>query len=267
MLADSKIKKISFTGSTRVGEILMNGAAKTHTKLSLELGGNAPVIIDEAVEIKEIAKAAISAKMRNCGQVCVSPQRFYIHHTILEQFLSAAKEAIQTIRMGDNSHNESFLGPLINQKQQIRAKNLIQNAQLEGAEIFQATNYHEKWDKKGFFLAPTLIRAEQHMNFIQEEFFGPILCVIPYHTKEQAIAWANDTPYGLAAYVFTNNLQNAYFYTENLAFGMVGVNEWFPQGTELPFPGWKQSGIGQESGAEGLKEYLETKLISFGSVN
>jgi succinate-semialdehyde dehydrogenase/glutarate-semialdehyde dehydrogenase len=263
MLQHPTIKKISFTGSTRVGEFLMNGAAHTHTKLSLELGGNAPVIIDGTVDVEQIAKIAVAAKLRNCGQVCVSPQRFYVHESILDRFLAIAKKAMETIQTGENTGEHLLLGPLINKKQQIRLQNLINQAQKEGANILCGG----KGAEKGFFIHPTLIHAEQHMRFIQEEFFGPVMCVIGYETKEEAIQWANETPYGLASYVFTNNLQDAHFYAENLEFGMVGINEWAPHGTELPFVGWKQSGIGHESGAEGLKEYLDLKLISVGGIN
>lgn len=263
MLQHPHIRKISFTGSTRVGEILMNGAAQTHTKLSLELGGNAPVIIDETVAVEQIAHMSVAAKLRNCGQVCIAPQRFYVHESILDDFLSIAKKNMGAIQMGENTGEKIQLGPLINKKQQNRVQNIIDQATKEGAHILcggEATT-------NGFFIYPTLIHAKQNMSFIQEEFFGPVMCVIGYSTKEQAIQWANETPYGLASYAFTNNLQNAYCYAENLEFGMVGINEWAPQGTELPFIGWKQSGIGHESGAEGLKEYLELKLISVGGIN
>lgn len=263
MLQHPAIKKISFTGSTRVGEFLMNGAAQTHTKLSLELGGNAPVIIDETVHIEHIAPMAVTAKLRNCGQVCVAPQRFYVHESILDAFLSLAKKAMEAIQMGENTGDKILLGPLINKKQQNRVQHIIDRAQKEGASILCGGKVADN----GFFIHPTLIHAKQNMSFIQEEFFGPVMCVIGYDTKEQAIQWANETPYGLASYAFTNNLQDAYFYAENLAFGMVGINEWMPHGTELPFGGWKQSGIGHELGAEGLKEYLELKLISVGGTH
>ena len=241
----------------------MNGAAQTHTKLSLELGGNAPVIIDETVAVEHIAKMAVTAKLRNCGQVCVAPQRFYVHESILNLFLSNVKKTLEAIPIGENTGDKILLGPLINKKQQNRVQHIIDRAQKEGASILCGG----KAADKGFFIHPTLIHAKQNMSFIQEEFFGPVMCVIGYDTKEQAIQWANETPYGLASYAFTNNLQDAYFYAENLAFGMVGINEWMPHGTELPFGGWKQSGIGHELGAEGLKEYLELKLISVGGIH
>jgi len=170
---------------------------------------------------------------------------------------------MEAIQMGENTGDKILLGPLINKKQQNRVQHIIDRAQKEGASILCGGKVADN----GFFIHPTLIHAKQNMSFIQEEFFGPVMCVIGYDTKEQAIQWANETPYGLASYAFTNNLQDAYFYAENLAFGMVGINEWMPHGTELPFGGWKQSGIGHELGAEGLKEYLELKLISVGGIH
>ena len=262
MLEATSLKKISFTGSTRVGKILMDGASKTSTKLSLELGGNAPVIIEKDSNVEEVAKMAVVAKLRNCGQVCVSPQRFYVHEDVLTEFLKVARKKIKTIKMGLNTGSELNLGPLINKRQQAHVLRLIENAVKQGAEILSGGTS----SGKGFFVAPTLILANQKHQFLEEEIFGPIMPVIPFQNKEDVIRWANQTPYGLASYVFTNNLNDAYFYAENLQFGMVGINEWAPHGTELPFSGWNQSGIGHESGAEGLKEYLELKLISTGGI-
>lgn len=262
MLEHPELSKISFTGSTRVGEILMNGASKTHTKLSLELGGNAPVIIEDDVDVKEIAKQAVIAKLRNCGQVCVAPQRFYINQNIYQDFISEATNTLRTIKTGLNTGNELLLGPLINQKQQNHILGLVEKAKNEGANI---TIGGEK-SEKGFFLEPILLEAKQEHSFIKEETFGPILIAIPFETKEQALEWANDTEYGLASYVFTESLKKANYYAENLEFGMVGVNEWAAHGTEVPFVGIKSSGLGHESGAEGLKEYLEMKLISYGGM-
>jgi succinate-semialdehyde dehydrogenase/glutarate-semialdehyde dehydrogenase len=127
-------------------------------------------------------------------------------------------------------------------------------------------HYGGQTQDRGFFVQPALIEAKQEHQFIQTEFFGPIFLVIPFQTQEQVLQWANQTEYGLAAYVFTNHIAKANFYAENLEFGMIGINEWAPHGTELPFSGWKNSGIGHESGAEGLKEYLELKLISYGGL-
>jgi succinate-semialdehyde dehydrogenase/glutarate-semialdehyde dehydrogenase len=263
MLDSPVLKKISFTGSTRVGKILMDGASRTNTKLSLELGGNAPVIIDKDVDVKEVARMSVIAKLRNCGQVCVAPQRYYVHDTILEAFLEEAKKTIVKIKTGINTENELCLGPLINKKQKDHVLRIIELAKEQGAKIISGGAS----EKKGFFIEPTLIKASHEQGFIKEEIFGPVLPVISFSTKEEVVEWANETPYGLAAYIFTNNLNRAYYFAENIHFGIVGINEWAPHGTELPFSGWNQSGMGHESGAEGLKEYLELKLISIGGID
>lgn len=263
MIENPLLKKISFTGSTRVGKILMDGASKTATKLSLELGGNAPVIIDSDVDVEAVAKQALTAKLRNCGQVCVSPQRFYVHSAIFNQFVSIVKEEISKLKIGINGGEIDFIGPLINKKQQEHSLAMVEKAKAEGAIIHIGGTASEK----GFFVHPALIEARQTQSFIKTEMFGPLMIVIPFDTKEQVIEWANDTEYGLASYAFTNHIKTANFYAENLEFGMVGINEWAPQGTELPFSGWKNSGIGHESGSEGLKEYLELKLISYGNMS
>jgi succinate-semialdehyde dehydrogenase/glutarate-semialdehyde dehydrogenase len=263
MIENPLLKKISFTGSTRVGKILMDGASKTSTKLSLELGGNAPVIIEKDIDVEVIAKQALVAKLRNCGQVCVAPQRFYVHSSIFNQFVSIVKEDISKLKTGINGGDIDFIGPLINKKQQEHSLVMLEKAKSEGAIIHIGGEASEK----GFFVHPALIEARQHQSFIKTEIFGPLMIVIPFETKEEVLEWANDTEYGLASYVFTNHIKTANFYAENLEFGMVGINEWAAHGTELPFSGWKSSGIGHESGSEGLKEYLELKLVSYGNMS
>jgi succinate-semialdehyde dehydrogenase/glutarate-semialdehyde dehydrogenase len=229
----------------------------------LELGGNAPVIIDKDVDVDVIAHQALVAKLRNCGQVCVSPQRFYVHADIFEQFIAIVKDDISKLKTGINGGDIDFLGPLINKKQKEHSLAMLEKAKSEGATIHIGGEPAEK----GFFVHPALIEARQSQSFIKTEMFGPLMIVIPFETKEQVIEWANDTEYGLASYAFTNHIKTANFYAENLEFGMVGINEWAPQGTELPFSGWKSSGIGHESGSEGLKEYMELKLISYGNMS
>jgi acyl-CoA reductase-like NAD-dependent aldehyde dehydrogenase len=263
MIENPLLKKISFTGSTRVGKILMDGASKTATKLSLELGGNAPVIIDKDVDVESIAHQALVAKLRNCGQVCVAPQRFYVHSSIFNQFVTVVKDDISKLKTGINGGDIDFVGPLINKTQQNHSLTMLEKAKSEGAIVHIGG---EKSDK-GFFVHPALIEARQTQTFIKTEIFGPLMIVIPFDTQDEVIEWANDTEYGLASYVFTNHIKNANVYAENLEFGMVGINEWAAHGTELPFVGIKSSGIGHESGSEGLKEYLEMKLISYGNMS
>lgn len=263
MLEHPKLKKISFTGSTRVGKTLMDGASKTNTKLALELGGNAPVIIMDDVDVEVVAKGAVAAKFRNAGQVCVTPQRFFVHRKIYDQFLNAVGKFASQHVTGNGTDEKTKMGPLINKRQQEMVMNVIEEAKKEGGEIITGGTRRDK----GFFIEPTVIAARNgDAHFFDKEIFGPVLPLIPFDTREEVIEKANNTPYGLAAFVFTNDLNTAIFLSEKLEFGMVGVNEWYPHGTEAPFGGWKQSGIGHESGSEGLYEYLEKKLISIGGL-
>jgi acyl-CoA reductase-like NAD-dependent aldehyde dehydrogenase len=263
MLENLKLKKISFTGSTRVGKILMDGASKTNTKLALELGGNAPVIIMDDVNVEQVAKTAVTSKFRNAGQVCVAPQRFFVHRKIYEAFITAAAHYAKAHVTGNGLETDSRMGPLINRRQQEMVMSLIEEAKQEGAEIVTGGTKREK----GFFIEPTVIADRKGTaRFADQEIFGPVLPVVSFDTLDEVIAKANNTPYGLAAYIWTNDLKTSILLAENLEFGMVGINEWAPHATEAPFGGWKQSGIGHESGSEGLYEYLEKKLISIGNL-
>jgi acyl-CoA reductase-like NAD-dependent aldehyde dehydrogenase len=243
MLRHKAVKKISFTGSTAVGKILMDGASKTHTRLSLELGGNAPVIIFDDVDVVAIAKAAVLARFRNNGQVCIAPQRFYIQHTIYHQFAETVTALVAAIKIGDGFEEAVQVGPLITKKQRDAVLALLEKAKSEQAEI----------------LTGGTVPADK-------EKFGPILPLFSFTDAADAIQKANDTEYGLAAYIFTNQLSTAIHVSEALDFGMVGINEWAPHGTEAPFGGWNFSGQGHESGSDGLYEYMEKKLISIGSL-
>ncbi|MBC8047153.1 MAG: NAD-dependent succinate-semialdehyde dehydrogenase, partial [Fimbriimonadaceae bacterium] len=252
-LNNPKVKKISFTGSTRVGKILMDGASKTNTKLALELGGNAPVIIMEDVDIDYVAKTSVSTKFRNCGQICISPQRFYVHEKIYDKYVELVNKNASELKIGNGLDAETRLGPMINKRQQQNVLDIIDMAINEGNELISGGEEKEK----GYFISPAIIKVKsENSEFINKEIFGPVLPVIAFKTKEEVIERANNTPYGLAAFIWTNNLNDAIYLSEKLEFGMVGINEFAPHGTEAPFGGWKQSGIGHESGSEGLYEYL-----------
>jgi acyl-CoA reductase-like NAD-dependent aldehyde dehydrogenase len=264
MLNHPHLKKISFTGSTRVGKLLMDAASRTHTKLSLELGGNAPVLIFDDVAVDALAKAASIARFRNNGQVCIAPQRFYVHKNIYQQFSEAVAGYVAQLKVGSGFEEGVSLGPLITQKQQQTVQQLLDTAKAEGANILTGGN---PAGGKGYFIQPAVVaNLNQQSSLARNEIFGPVLPLFEFDTFEDAIAKANDTEYGLAAYVFTNNIKTAMHASEQLHFGMVGINEWAPHGTESPFGGWNYSGQGHESGSEGLYEYMEKKLVSFGSL-
>jgi acyl-CoA reductase-like NAD-dependent aldehyde dehydrogenase len=264
MLAHPGCAKVHFTGSVRVGKLLMDGASKTVTRLSLELGGNAPVLVFPDVNLEQLAAGATAAKFRNGGQVCIAPQRFLVHEAIAEKFAQAATAAVKQLRIGNGLEPESSVGPLINARQRERVEELVETARSAGAAIPVGG---KRAPGRGYFYEPTVAtRVPVETSLFQSEIFGPVMPIAMFEDAEQAIAEANRTRYGLSAYVWTNDLRAAMRTAERLEFGMVGVNDWAPQSVEVPFAGWKESGLGREAGAEGLEEYLETKLIAFGGM-
>ncbi len=266
MLDHPACRKISFTGSVRVGKLLMDGASRTVTRLSLELCGNAPVLVLPDVDLESVAAGAVAAKFRNNGQVCISPQRFIVHRGVSEEFTDRVSTRAAKLRLGSGLESESQVGPLINARQRDRVEALVAEAKGDGVEIRTGGRRPERLPN-GYFYEPTVLAGVRpDMPVYHEEVFGPVLPITTFEDLDEAIQLANATPYGLAAYVWTNNLKAAIKAAEGLEFGMIGVNEWTPQATEAPFGGWKQSGLGHESGAEGLDEYLETKLISMGGL-
>lgn len=267
MLDHPELRKISFTGSTRVGRILMDGASRTFTRLALELGGNAPVLIFPGVDVEAIARAAAAARYRNNGQVCVAPQRFLVHRDVHDAFAERVAPHVAALRVGHGLEPETRVGPLINARQRDRVEALVQRAQGEGASVVAGGRRPEHL-ARGYFFEPTVLAGVRpEMAVFGEEIFGPVMPIVPFADTDEAIALANATPYGLAAYVFTRDLGTATRAYERLDFGMVGVNEWTAHATEAPFGGRKASGLGHESGAEGLDEYLEKKLVTLGGID
>jgi acyl-CoA reductase-like NAD-dependent aldehyde dehydrogenase len=266
MLRNPNCSKIHFTGSQRVGKLLMDGASKTVKRLSLELGGNAPVLIFPDVDLDQVVGGAVTAKFRNSGQVCISPQRFIVHSEIAQQFTAGITSQVAKLHLGNGMAPESNIGPLINARQRDRVEQMVQQSQDSGASI-AIGGRRPPSQPRGFFFEPTVVtNVQAETPLFQAEIFGPVLPIATFEDADAAIEIANRTRYGLSAYVWTNNLRVAVRTAERLEFGMVGVNEWSPQSTEVPFVGWKESGIGREAGAEGLDEYLETKLIAFGGL-
>ena len=264
MLDDPACRKISFTGSVRVGKLLMDGASRTVTRLGLELGGNAPVLIFPDVDLEEVAKGSVATKYRNDGQVCIAPQRFLVHRKVNEEFLERVVPRVKSLRLGDGLDPQTQVGPLINARQRDRVAAMVAEARRQGVEVLAGGS---RLERKGYFYEPTVLaQVQPSMPVYAEEIFGPVMPVVPFDELEQAIALANDTVYGLAAYVWTRDMKTALRAYEGLEFGMIGVNEWAPNATEAPFGGWKQSGIGHECGQEGLEDYLETKLVTIGGL-
>lgn len=264
-LNDPRCRKISFTGSTRVGKILMDGASRTVTQLALELGGNAPVIIfPDAGDTVAVAEAGVSTKVRNAGQVCVAPQRFYVHESMADDFASAAVTAADRQIVGEGIDPTSTVGPLINAVQRDRVERLVNETADRGAKVLAGG---KRLDRKGYFFQPTVVTGvEPGTPLHDEEIFGPVLPIIPFSSVDEVVTWANRTEYGLAAFVHTRDLNTAIRLSEELDFGMVAINDWAVATPEAPFGGIKQSGLGRESGPEGLHEYLETRTRYIGGV-
>ena len=264
-LDDKRVRKIAFTGSPRVGKLLMDGASRTVTKLALELGGNAPFIVFPNVpDIAKTAQGAVTWKYRNCGQVCVAPQRFLVHEAVYTDFIEAALEATRALKVGHGLEGND-VGPLINARQRERVAKLVESSVAAGAEQLTGGQAHEG---KGYFYEPTLLKnVAPGMPAFDEEIFGPVMPVTRFSTTQEALELANDTEYGLAAFVHTSDLNTSILVSERLEYGMVCINDWLPATPEAPFGGVKGSGVGRETGSEGLLEYMETKTIFTGGVS
>jgi acyl-CoA reductase-like NAD-dependent aldehyde dehydrogenase len=264
LLDDPRCRKISFTGSTRVGKLLMDGASKTVTKLALEMGGNAPVLIFPDVDVEKVARAAVTSKYRNNGQVCIAPQRFYVHSRIAEEFVETAAQAARALKLGPGTDPATDVGPLINTRQRERVEAMVNAAVSDGAEVLAGG---KRPAGAGYFYEPTvLLNVTPEMEVYREEIFGPVMPVVPFSDPDEALALANALEYGLAAYVHTRDVNTTMKMMEGLEYGMVSVNDWFPSAPEAPFGGMKGSGMGRECGTEGLLEYMETKTVYLGGL-
>lgn len=265
MLDDPRVRKIQFTGSSRVGRLLMNGASRTITDLSLELGGNAPVIVmPDVPSLDAVARGGVTAKYRNGGQVCIAPQRFLVHASIADDFAALAAELSATLTVGDPMDPGTDVGPLINEQQRDRVDEIVATTIDGGARALTGA---AKLAHTGYFYAPTVLAgASANSPALTEEIFGPVLPVTPFESIDEAIEIANSVEHGLASFLWTSDLSTAMTASEQLEYGMVGINDWYPVTPEAPFGGVKASGIGRESGTEGIYEYLEAKTRYFGAL-
>ncbi len=251
------VKKISFTGSTRVGRILMNQSSSTLKKLSLELGGNAPFIVFEDADIDEAVGGAISAKYRNSGQTCVCTNRFIIHEKVFDDFSKKFISAVSKLKYGDGFDQKNQIGPLINSKAITRVKNLITDCEQKGAKILLSNS-----SQNSNYISPVIITdIQKDMDIYNEEIFGPISTLYKFSSDTEAINMANSTPYGLASYFYTNDLTRAHIVSEALEFGMVGINTGLISNEVAPFGGIKDSGFGREGSKYGVDDYLNLKYI------
>jgi succinate-semialdehyde dehydrogenase len=266
MLRDPRVRKISFTGSTRVGKLLLEGSAETLTKLALELGGNAPVLVFPDVNVEQTAKQAVTFKYRNAGQVCISPQRFFVHSQIAEEFIDRVTDLSKAMKLGSGLESTTDIGPMINARQRERVEQMVAESVAMGAEVL--TGGGRPGDMpRGYFFSPTVVtNLTTDMPLYRDEIFAPVMPVIPFSDVDEALAMANNTEFGLAAFVQTRDLNTAIRMYEELEYGMVGVNDWLLSTPEAPFGGVKQSGMGREAGREGMEKYLEAKTVFIGGL-
>ncbi|RFU64562.1 NAD-dependent succinate-semialdehyde dehydrogenase [Peribacillus saganii] len=261
-LEDERVAKITFTGSTEVGKLLMRGAADTVKKVSLELGGHAPVIVFGDADLDKAVEGVIVSKFRNAGQTCVCANRIYVEKSIVPQFTAKLREEVAKIKVGAGNEPEANIGPLINEQAYEKVQAHIDDAVEKGASIELGGKRIAAYDK-GFFFEPTILSGvREDMVIMQEETFGPVAPIIEFDDVEDVIKKANSSRYGLAAYAYTENLKTAITVYEKLEFGIVGINDGLPSTAQAPFGGIKESGLGREGGHHGLDDFLEVKYVS-----
>ncbi|MGG1247259.1 succinate-semialdehyde dehydrogenase [Bacillus spizizenii] len=259
------IRKITFTGSTPVGKILMKNSADTVKHVSMELGGHAPLIVDEDANIDLAVEQAMVSKYRNAGQTCVCANRLIVHESIKEEFAAKLSEQVSKLKVGNGLEEGVNVGPIINKRGFEKIVSQIDDAVEKGAKVLAGGTYDRNDDKGCYFVNPTVLAdVDTSMNIMHEETFGPVAPIVTFSDIDEAIQLANDTPYGLAAYFFTENYRRGIYISENLEYGIIGWNDGGPSAVQAPFGGMKESGIGREGGSEGIEPYLETKYMSIG---
>ncbi len=262
--ARPEVRKISFTGSTAVGKELIRRSADGVKRLSLELGGHAPLIVFPDADVAQVAQAAVTGKFRNNGQVCIAPSRFYLHEKIAKDFTEAAVELARSLKMGNGLEDGIQVGPMIESRALDKTVGLVDDARQRGAKVLAGGGKSTRFDR-GYFFEPTVLGSvDGSMRIMTEEPFAPVMPLLDFSKLDEVIAAANATPYGLAAYVFTNDLTVATRMAEGLEAGIIGINDPVPATPQCPFGGMKESGLGRELGMEGLDAYLETKYVSLG---
>lgn len=261
----SLIRKITFTGSTPVGKKLIKASADTVKHVSMELGGHAPLIITKDADIDIAADQAVASKFRNAGQTCICVNRIIIHEDVAQSFTEKFTNLVKQLKVGNGLDENTDIGPVINKKGYEKVYSQIQNAIDGGAQLLTGHTYEIDDDRGCYFVYPTVLSGvDLNMNIMQEETFGPVAPITTFKTVEEAIDIANNTPFGLAAYFFTNDYKTGIYLHENLKFGILGWNDGAPSAAYAPFGGMKESGLGREGGSEGIEEYLETKYMSIG---
>jgi succinate-semialdehyde dehydrogenase/glutarate-semialdehyde dehydrogenase len=260
IIKDPRARKLSFTGSTEVGRTLMAQASEQVLRVSMELGGNAPFLIFEDADLDDAVEGALLAKMRNIGEACTSANRFHVAEAVAGEFAQRLAERMGALKIGRGTEPDVKVGPLIDESQRTKVEELVTDAVDKGAKVLVGA---ERVGERGYFYRPTVLGdVPEDARVLDEEIFGPVAPVKGFGSEEEAVAAANDTEYGLVAYVYTSNLKRAFRIIEGLETGMVGLNQGIVSNATAPFGGVKQSGFGREGGKEGIQEYLETKYVA-----
>ena len=262
MCENNLVKKISFTGSTKIGQLLMSQSSKTLKKLNLELGGNAPFIVFEDANIDSAVEGAILSKFRNSGQTCVCVNRFLVHEKVYDEFTSKFLLAVSKLKVGNGMDNYVNIGPLINNEAIKKTESFVKDALKNGGKLLTGGKVINK-----YFFEPTIIvNANSKMRLAKEEIFGPVCPIFKFSSDEEVINMANDTIYGLASYFYSKDINRCWKIAEKLEYGMVGINEGLISTEIAPFGGVKFSGQGREGSKYGIEDYLEIKYMCFGNI-
>ncbi len=265
MTSNPIVRKLTFTGSTEVGKILIEQCAQTVKKVSMELGGNAPFIVFDDADLDAAVVGAMASKYRNTGQTCVCANRIYVQDGVYDEFLERFSKSIKAMKVGDGLKGETQQGPLINMAAVEKVEEHLADAVSNGARIVVGGKRHELG---GTFFEPTLVAdVRQDMKVAKEETFGPLAPVFRFKTDEEVIGWANDTEFGLAAYFYARDIGRVWKTAEQLEYGIVGINEGIISTEVAPFGGMKESGSGREGSKYGIEDYLETKYLCMGGIN
>lgn len=264
IMASNEVRKISFTGSTEVGKTLVRNSADTMKKVSMELGGNAPYIVFDDADLDAAVKGAVSCKFRNSGQVCVCINRIYVQDGVYDKFVTALAEEVRKLKVGNGMDDGVIVGPLIDIKGLEKVEDHVKDALEKGGRLVVGGQRHELG---GNFYQPTVIAdANDDMKVAADETFGPLAACFRFKTEEEVIDRANATPFGLAAYFYTQNLQRVFRVAEAIESGMIGINESALSTEVAPFGGVKESGLGREGSVLGLEEYLQVKTLHLGNL-
>jgi succinate-semialdehyde dehydrogenase/glutarate-semialdehyde dehydrogenase len=260
LLEDPRVRKLTFTGSTEVGRSLMEQASQNLLKVSMELGGNAPFLVFEDADVDDAVAGAMVAKMRNIGEACTAANRFHVADSVAAEFAEKLAEKMGAMKVARGTEDGAQVGPLIDDDQRTTVSDLVEDATGRGAKVLVGG---ERIDGAGYFYRPTVLSdVPEDARLLKEEIFGPVAPVRGFGSEEEAIAAANDTEFGLVAYVYTSDIKRALRVCEELETGMIGLNQGMVSNAAAPFGGVKHSGFGREGGYEGIEEYLETKYVA-----